>query len=77
MKFNQKKRKKNTKIYPKKDVKFITWTLKKYKFKPRKILFTKLKHKPQRNIFAKYIFDKELYPNYTKKSRTNNLIKNV
>ena len=29
----------------------------------------------RKNIFTKYIFDKGLYSNYTKKSGTNNLIK--
>ena len=36
-----------------------------------KTLFTKLKHKPQKNIFTKYISDKGLYSNYTKKSGTD------
>ena len=31
----------------------------------------------RKNIFTKYIFDKGLYSNYTEKSGTNNLIKNV
>ena len=77
MKFNQKKKKPNTKVYPKKDIMFITWSLKNYKFKLWKTLFTKLNHKPQKNLFTKYVFDKGLYSNYTKKSGTNNFINNV
>ena len=65
MKFNQKKKKKLS--LSKKNIKFIKWTLKNYKFKLWKTLFTKLKHKPKKNIFTKYIFDKGLYSNCTKK----------
>ena len=65
----------NTKVYPKRDIKFTPCTLKNYKFKLWKTLFTKLKHKPQKNIFTKYTFDKGLYSNYIKKSGANNLMK--
>ena len=40
--------------------------LKNYKFKLWKTSFTKLKHKPQKNILTKYIYDKGLCSKYTK-----------
>ena len=75
MKFNNKK--KHTKVYPKTDIKIITWTLKNYKFKLWKTLFTQLKRKPQKNVLTKYIYDKGSYSKYTKISGTSNIIKSV